>query len=128
MGDTGKEEEMSDDMITVPLLRLELQGIKNTVLHALQASHKDIEALINVGIERATATLPDMIVSKVYRAIDMALEEAVLEATRAFFSPGGEGYEMILDEVRRQYLKKKCTCGPDSDSVENTTCPTHGIV
>ena len=117
------------DVITVPILRLELQGIKNTVLHALQSSHKDIEALINVGIERATATLPDMIVMKVYRAMDMALEEAVVEATKAFFSAGGEGYEMILDEVRRQYLdKRKCTCGPDSDSVENTTCPIHGIV
>jgi hypothetical protein len=115
-------------MIEVPILRLELQGIKNTVLHALQASHKDIEALINVGIARATASLPDMIVSKVYRAVDLALEEAVVEATRAFFSCGGEGYEMILTEVRNQYLsKKKCTCGPDSDSVENITCPVHGI-
>ena len=114
-------------MIEVPILRLELQGIKNTVLHALQQSSKDIEALINVGIARATATLPDMIVSKVYRAMDSALEEAVIEATRAFFSVGGEGYEMILEGVKKQYQTKKCTCGPDSDALENITCPVHGI-
>ena len=99
--------ERKNMQFDIPILKLELQGIRNTILSALHQSQKDLEALVNVGISQVLENLPALIVVKVRRALDAGIDQAVTEATTEFFSPGGAGYDSILEEVASQYRARQ---------------------
>lgn len=98
-------KSIGDNMIEVPMLKITLQSMEKSLLHAFSDYHNDIERLIKIGIERAIVSLPELISSKCQSAISSAIEEATYNATKDYFSHGGEGYALIYNSVRESFKK-----------------------
>jgi len=81
-------------MIDVPVMRLELQGMKLSMLTALQGRWSDMEHALNVGIDQAMTELPILIASRMKSAAIDAVDNAVREAVEEYFT-SGEGAEKI---------------------------------
>lgn len=93
--------------LRIPTLRIELDGVKHAMIQALLNTNDEMIALVQKGIGLAYEKLPILIIEKVQAAMSQALEEAISTATKAYFSPGGEGYEQIIREVAAQYQSQR---------------------
>jgi hypothetical protein len=88
--------------IEVPILRMELTGIKYQVMSAVEMRAGEMQMAIEAGIDLAYQVLPALIAQRVSSGIEMAVVNATSEAMREYFGPGGEGYNRIMGEIVSQ--------------------------
>ena len=94
---------MSRDIhIEVPVLRMELAGIKYQVMTMLETRHGEMQAAIETGITLAYQQLPPMVAERVRAGILNAAAEATCAAMKEYFGPGGRGYQRIMADIVEQ--------------------------
>lgn len=85
--------------VDVPILRIELDHIKQSMLHALDIRHGELECAIEKGIDLAYQVLPHIVAERCRAAVVNAVAEATHKALQEHFSPGGAGYEQVVAKV-----------------------------
>lgn len=88
-------------MIDVPVIRLELERMKSTMLTALDNRHEDMKSCLNAGIDAAMVELPMLIASRMKSAAVNAIDDAVTKAVTDYFT-SGDGYEAIVRLVQQR--------------------------
>jgi hypothetical protein len=86
--------------IRIPILRLELQEIKTSILSALDARHGELKEAIEKGIDLAYQQIPIVLAERIREGIIEAVTEGTYHALREFYGPGGHGYEKIMDNLK----------------------------
>lgn len=88
-----------DGVPEVPLLRLELTGIKYSVLTMLEVKHGELQMALEQGIDLAYRQLPAIVAERVREGIVEAATRATDTAMKEYFGPGGAGYKNIIQQV-----------------------------
>jgi len=96
-----------DIHIEVPVLRMELAGIKYQVMTMLETRHGEMQAAIETGITLAYQQLPPMVAERVRAGILNAAAEATCAAMKEYFGPGGRGYQRIMADIVEQIEGKE---------------------
>jgi hypothetical protein len=96
-----------DIHIEVPVLRMELAGIKYQVMTMLETRHGEMQMAIQSGITMAYQQLPAMVAERVRAGILEAAAEATSTALQEYFGPGGPGYRRIMEDVIAQIEGKE---------------------
>jgi len=91
---------MSRDFVDVPILRIELDHIKQTLMRALDVRHGELERAIETGIDLAYQQLPQLVAERCRGAVLNAVADATMVALRNHFAPGGEGYEQVMANLK----------------------------
>jgi|WetSurMetagenome_2_1015567.scaffolds.fasta_scaffold105994_3 hypothetical protein len=89
----------SDGRPEIPVLRLELEGIKYSVLTMLDVKHGELQMALERGIDLAYAQLPAIVAERVREGITEAATWATDKAMKEYFGPGGAGYEKIIQQI-----------------------------
>lgn len=92
-------------MNSIPIIPLEMQGMKHTVLKALQDHHIQMDEYIQQSLENFCSK--EHLTSIVDQAVKAEMDAAVKAEIRDFFGYGKDGRravkEAILAYLKRQY-------------------------
>ena len=84
----------------LPTLKIELDGIKTTLLYCLNSKHSDLMKCVEKGINAAMTEIPQIISIKCDSAIKDAIDRATASVLDEYFDYGGEGYVQIKNKIR----------------------------
>lgn len=66
--------------LNVPVLKLELEGAKHSLLTVLRERQSELEAMINASFERAVEHIQRQLDDQVYAALSVVMAQAVADA------------------------------------------------
>lgn len=97
--------------LQMPTLRIELDGIKQSMVVAIAASQGELQEAIRAQLKECLATLtPEEILSQVRLAFDAALHEAVQSAAPELvrdavsdFFERGPGADIVREAIRARF-------------------------
>jgi predicted methyltransferase MtxX (methanogen marker protein 4) len=84
-------------MMAIPIIRLEVEGIKHTVEVALSEYSASMDADIQLAI--ADALTPEHVLSVVSSEVQKHMDAAIRTAVESFFRYNGSGAEFIKNAV-----------------------------
>jgi pyruvate/2-oxoglutarate dehydrogenase complex dihydrolipoamide dehydrogenase (E3) component len=90
--------------MNAPIIRLEIEGMKHTVMHAMTQYMYQMDADIKDAIERACR--PEIILALIEKTARQEIEKAVVNEVEAFYRYG-EGHAVIRDVVMASMLKAR---------------------
>lgn len=94
-------------MNTMPQIRIELQGLTESIIHAFVDRHDEIKnyaisaidaSLTQLREEDLELAIIDAVQEVMTKAIDISITEAVVEAVGGYFREG-EGNKFIIDAI-----------------------------
>jgi hypothetical protein len=88
-----------DGQPEIPVLRLELEGIKYSVLAMLEVKHGELQMALERGIDLAYQQIPVIVAERVRQGITEAATQATDDAMKEYFGPGGAGYKKIIQQI-----------------------------
>lgn len=91
--------------MTTPLVRLDIEGLRYQVLHAIAMHHKEVEEAVDAEMKRIIETFDfqDMIRKAVNQALQQHIESAIKNAMYELFSVRS-GPNEIRDMLRKVVL------------------------
>jgi hypothetical protein len=81
-------------MIRMPIVKLELEDMRHSMLHALNERHEDIKRALHVGIDNFLLTLPQHLAREMERLSHDIASEAMRAALEEYWN-SGPGREQI---------------------------------
>lgn len=90
---------MSSDYGGIPIVRLELQGMKATLLHAIGERQASFDADVRAAVEQACS--PANIRAVIEHEVQRSLEAAIADEVRRFYQ-SGEGRQAVRDAIRKR--------------------------
>jgi hypothetical protein len=98
---------MTRDFIDVPVFRVELDHFKMSLVQAVNDRAGELKKAIESGVELAYNQLPLLVAERCREATVDAIEKATFEALKEYFSPGGEGYDQVMDQVKNRLNQRQ---------------------
>lgn len=99
---------MSDDF-KFPIIRLELQAMKHTILHALNDHHEDLQKMIEASFTKSVEHLQGQLDAQVHAALAEVMSNAINQAAQiAADGLADELAEAMAGQVR-EIVKKRMT-------------------
>ena len=92
---------MPMEMFEVPIFRITLTRVEHTLLQLIDTKAGEMRAAIENGIQLAMSVLPAIVAERCRVATVEAIEEATEDALKEYFSPGGAGYEQVMEQVKK---------------------------
>jgi len=89
---------------TFPVIRLEVAGMKHTVMVALQKYAAEMDADVQRAI--AAALTPEHVLSVISREVQVHMDSAIREAIESFFRYNGKGAEFIRRAVHERLAQQ----------------------
>lgn len=86
--------------IDIPLFRISLTGLEHTLLIAIEDRAGEMKVAVEKGIELGMSTLPVTVAERCRAATVEAVEKATEADLKEYFSPGGDGYEQVMEQVK----------------------------
>lgn len=80
----------------LPIIKLELQGMKYQIIHAFETHNREVEAVVDEQLQRAIANFP--FEEEVQRLSREVISSAIKEALEYYFKYG-EGREVIKKSI-----------------------------
>lgn len=90
--------------LNFPILRVEIESMKHTLMHAFEDRHQDLLAAANAGIDAAIAELPHRIALQAKELSESIILQAMEAALKEYWEQGA-GREMI-DEMLAKRFKR----------------------
>lgn len=94
---------MKWELGTAPIVRLEVEGMKHSILSILDDRNEDLKNVITVGIDRAMKQLPDRLAQEVEEMSLAAMRDAMKSALEEYWSTGLG--RKALDQMLAEKLK-----------------------
>ena len=91
-------------MVGIPVISLEVRGMKQTIQVALSNHMVEMDAYVQEALDKYCE--PENIRSVVSMAATAAIDAAVKESVKHFFSYGGKGRKYIKEEVDRMLTEE----------------------
>jgi len=107
------------DFVEVPILRVELNHVKQALLKAVEVRHGELCQAIEKGIDLAYHQIPVLVSDRVRGAVEEAVWDATGKALKEYYGPGGNGYAAILNAVKDR-LETKLTDTARNDASDDS--------
>ena len=94
MGKNAENAKKETKMINYPIVRLELQHMKQSIMHALMGYQEEISQSVAKQLEQVIETFD------FEQAVENAARESIQDAINQYFKYG-DGHEMIKSSVNK---------------------------
>lgn len=75
-------------MNEVPIIRIQIDSMRTSMLQVLEARHKDLVAVLNAGIDQAIVELPGKLAREIKAMSEDIMQEAIQNALKEYWESG----------------------------------------